>query len=99
MDDDDDDGDGDDDDDDDDDDVPMLNFIPDACSLFIHIRAKVSDGSNVSTITILQIVVFKVTVLCVLIMQSDISDERAAFVFRVTAWFKWLLKCLAWEYL
>jgi len=32
-------------------------------------------------------------------MQSDISDERAASVFRVTAWFKWLLKCLAREYL
>jgi hypothetical protein len=77
--------------------VPMLNFIPDVCSLFLHI--KVSDWSNMSTVTILQTFIFKMTVLWVLIMQFDISDERAASVFRVTAWFKWLLKCLAREYL
>ena len=75
----------------------MLNFIPDACSLFLHFRVKVSDWSNMSTVTILQIFIFKMTVLWVLIMQSDILDEHGASVFRVTAWFKWLLKCLARE--
>jgi hypothetical protein len=52
--------------DDDDDDaasVPMLNFIPDACSLFLHVTVKVSDWSNMSTVTVLQIFIFKMTVL------------------------------------
>jgi len=60
-----------DDDDDDDDDVasvPMLNFIPDAHSLFLHIRVKVSNWSNMSTVTSLQIFIFKMTVLWVFII-------------------------------
>jgi hypothetical protein len=60
-------------------------------------RVQVSYFSNMGTVTILYIFIFKM--LWVLIMLSDISGERAAFVFRVTVWFKWLLECLAREYL
>ena len=42
---------------------------------------------------------FKIMVLWALIMQFYISDERAASVFSVTGWFKWLLKCWPREYL
>jgi hypothetical protein len=53
-------------DDDDDDDVasiPMLNLTPDACRLFLHIGVKVSNWCNMSTVTVLQIFIFKMTVL------------------------------------
>jgi len=49
-----------------------------------HVRVQVSYWSNMSRVTILYIFSFKMTVLWVLIMQSDISDERAASVFSVT---------------